>query len=190
MSSQTTLTAIRSAISSLASEDGPTLYALRDGPTIERFGQDRVHVSPSPLQGSTPAQTTNATSGHPSIHSSPPADLQSLWGNRLRQRLEKDGSTKCTRTWTVLATASGLQFSRLKVSALRTQENGFILFPTPAAQTQQGGMRIDGGSRSRAKWAAMGLMPHGKGDQVGISAWLMGFPPEWLSHAPEVSATQ
>jgi len=45
MSSPTTLEAIGSAISSLELADGPTRYALPDGPTIERYGLAPVPVS-------------------------------------------------------------------------------------------------------------------------------------------------
>lgn len=173
-----------SAISSPVSEAGPLLQEWPVGQTLDLFGQDLARASHSVSPESKKARRTKGTCGPPSSTSLEPTGPKSSWENRLRQRLEKIGSTECILTWKASATPAGRQLFRLTVSVRPTSATDFTLLPTPAAQTQQGGLRIEGGARARQKWRALGIMPNGKGDQVGISAWLMGFPPSWLKALP------
>ena len=56
--------------------------------------------------------------------------------------------------------------------------NALVMMPTPAAQTQQGGVRMEGGAGGRAS------LPAGKIGTAGLLTlveWMMGYPKAWLA---------
>ena len=98
MSEQMTSEAIRNAIFSRASEAGRSQLDWLDGLTIGNSGPEAAPVSPSPSPVKAKGRKTNATSGRFSSTSFEPVGPMSSWENKLRQRLERIGSTECRLT--------------------------------------------------------------------------------------------
>lgn len=150
MSNRKTLPDTASVISSQVSEDGPSLLDWLDGTTHASCGPARAPANPSPLPVSKPVKRTSATSGRPLQHSLVPDGPMSSWENRLRQQLEKTGSTECILTWKASATPAGRSLSRLVPSMRPIAEIDCGLWPTPhtsastgaGTQGRQGGMNI------------------------------------------------
>lgn len=115
------------------------------------------------------------------------SQLQSSLTEALQRRLPSVGWMKPHVTLRERLTPWRRPYCHLVLWVRRTSEIDFSLLPTPAAQTQEGGMRIDGGSRSRRTWASLGLMPTGRAAKVAMVCWMMGFPPTWLSASPTAS---
>jgi hypothetical protein len=123
-------------ISSLASADGRSPSASRDGPTIDLFGQAHAHASPSAPPAKARRPMTNATCGLRGFLSSPSASLQQSLENRLKRRLDGAGSTLFSLTWRAKATPAGRPYSQLAASGRRTSDNDCGSWPTPNAGPQ------------------------------------------------------
>jgi hypothetical protein len=149
MSEQTTLPGMTSAISSPVSADGPTPYALPDGPTTDPCGQDRARVSRSARQESARVRPMIATSGPFGGISSASATLQASLANRLELRLEGVGSTLFALTWKARATPAGRRYCQLVASAHRTSDNGCGSWLTPKMPS--------GGGQAERRTAGGGL---------------------------------
>lgn len=178
MCSRKTLRDTRSATSSQALEDGPSLLDWLDGQMIENSGPEAVHASPSPLPdqegGSMMIDTCGRSTGGSSGHES----LQLSLGNRLRQHL--NGSELYEVIWKEMVTLSGLTTYRPRVRALRTKgiEHGFL--PTPSGTSNHGknhvAGRLDewGGSSNPFRGTSLG-----KVHCPGFEFWVMGYPEAW-----------
>ena len=89
---------------------GGLLPSSRQAGGTGRCGQARAHASRLARQGSKKGSKTRGTSGQPSSVSSRSASLQSCLENRLRQRLERAGSTLYKETWSRKATPAGRSY--------------------------------------------------------------------------------
>lgn len=102
--------------------------------------------------------------------------------------------------WKRSATPANRSWWQLVILEPRTGVNGSgSLLPTPAKQSQSGGLRLEGGSGGRKKLRQMMGSPRANkwgepdhGRTIGISGtaalhatyeWVMGFPPRWLANA-------
>ena len=74
---------------------------------------------------------TNDTSGPLFTRSSPSADLQRSLENRLRARMDVNGSPEYALTWKHWDMPAGLPICALRASARRISGNGFGGWPTP-----------------------------------------------------------
>lgn len=128
-----TLPDLFSAISSPASADGRLPPDSPDGRKIGNCGQAPHHANRSALPGSSAAPTTSAICGRNCSDLSPSESLRHSWANRLRQRLERIGSTECFLTWKESATPAGRPLSRLVPSTPRTVVTVCGLSPNEAA---------------------------------------------------------
>lgn len=168
------------AISSPVSADGRAPCALPDGMTPGQSGPAHVHASHLRLAASSAEQPMSATCGLSFTGSSASVALQQSLESKLQARLASAGLTALQKTLKPSATPSGRLFSKGHWSGRHISGTDFTLYPTPAAQTQQGGMRIDGGTRARKKWASRGGLPTGTAECLALTCWLMGYPAEWL----------
>ena len=123
-----------SATSSPGSAAGPTPPALPDGPTNGLCGRAAPPASLFPLPGKAKHKRTSATSGPSSLSLSAPVGPLSSWENRLRQRLEKIGSTECVLTWKASVTPARRSLSRLVPLMRPIEEIASGLWPTPTAR--------------------------------------------------------
>ncbi len=71
--------------------------------------------------------------------SSPSADLQSSLENRLRVRMDVNGSPEYALTWKHWTMPAGLQICALRASARRTRGSAFIGWPTPTSPVKTDG---------------------------------------------------
>ena len=94
-------------------------------------GLEAVHVSRFRARESKKAMPTNATSGPLFNYSSPSAALSVVFGSRLQQNLEGNGSPLYELTWSQWDMPAGPQICRQRASARRTSANGCIGWPTP-----------------------------------------------------------
>lgn len=119
------------AISSPASADGVMPHASPDGLTSGLCGLEAVpaKAKASPESGS--EKMTRAISGRRGSRSSKPAAPLSLWESKLRERLERIGSTECILTWKASTTPQGRSLSRLVPSMRPIAETDCGLWPTP-----------------------------------------------------------
>ncbi len=117
--------ATRNATSSPASAGGPTPCASPDGPTNALCGPAPVPVSRFRARDSEKAMPINATSGPLFTNSSPSAALQLSLENRLRARLDVNGSPEYALTWKIWDMPSGPPICALRASARRISANGF-----------------------------------------------------------------
>lgn len=184
-----TCAATHNVISSPVSAAGHSLCVSPDGQTNDLFGQVPAHANHSAKLDAAKPSATTATSGRSGIVSSASVALQLSLESRLRQAMESNGPTGPGLILKPLTMPSQRRYCRLTRQAPTKSENDFILLPTPSAQTQEGGLRIDGGSRSRARWKELGLSNLGTAGSVAMAGWLMGYPDIWQSLSPGALAT-
>lgn len=134
MSEQTISKGLRNATSSRALEGGAMHSASQGGQMIDPSGQGLAPANPSPSQEKGKGRKTRGTSGRSSSTSSKPVGPLSSWENRLRQRLERIGSTECVLTWKESATPAGRLLFRLVPSTRPIEEIDCGLWPTARAQ--------------------------------------------------------
>ena len=163
-SNRVTFLDTRNATSSLASEDGLTPCSSLDGQMLDLFGRAVVLANPSAQQGKVLGAMISATFGQRGFGSSESASLTLSLVSRLRQRLPTAGSTWYAMTWSEKATPSGRSVSRLRVSALRTSDNGSGSWRSPAAQNADRGG--DDGLRRVEQGHTLNLQ-----DQVTLASW-------------------
>jgi hypothetical protein len=157
---QRTCAGTPSATSSPGSAAGPTPPALLAGPTNGLCGRAAPPASPSPSPEKVKRRKTSATSGPSSLSLSAPVGPLSSWENRLRQRLERIGSTECVLTWKASATPAGRPLFRLVPSMRPIEEIASGLWPTPT---------LPNGGRSIAhadEWR--GNTPYHKGKKIQV----------------------
>lgn len=157
-----TLKVSHNATSSPESAGGHSRYSLQESVTEQDSGQEAPRANHSVLPENNSDSLTRDTSRLSSSTSSVSATLQSSLGNRLRQQLQNRGCAIYKLTWKERATPSGLPYSQLVASALRTKETDFssarIDWPTPAVSliTNDVNMRSTDGRTKPNKlgWAA------------------------------------
>ena len=125
MSNQKTLKDTSSVISSEASEDGRLRFGWRDGRKIGQSGLDHAPVSRFRALDSTKDMPINDTCGPLFNASSPSAALQLSLENRLRARMDVNGSVEYVLTWSTWDMPAGVSICRLRASARRTSDSGF-----------------------------------------------------------------
>ncbi len=187
------------AISSLESAAGNTPCNSPVGRKIGRCGPAVAHASHSPLRGRVGKKKTQDICGPIFDDSSPSAVLQRSLANKLRQKLDTNGSPEYVLTWREWDTQSGPPICVLQAKARPTSDNGFIGWPTPRTQTggaesrqrkQELGRKSSGGGdllsvarmliSGGTTTSAYSRMGRGAGLNPDLSRWLMGFPAEWL----------
>lgn len=141
--SQKTLTGSPSVIFSLASAAGLSRSDLREFRKIRLSGREARLANRLARQENNSDSSTRDTSHQSSSTSSASATLQSSLGNRLRQQLQNRGCAIYKLTWKEKTTPSGLPYSQLVASALRTKENDSSLvrtnWPTPTTRDHKDG---------------------------------------------------
>lgn len=154
--SQKTLTGSTSVIFSLVSAAGLSRSDLREFRKTRLAGREARLANRLARRESNSDSSTRDTSHLCSSTSSASAALQSSLGNRLRQQLQNRGCAIYRFTWKEKTTPSGLPYSQLVASALRTKENDSSLvrtnWPTPTANDYKGSgetvIRKDGKDRT------------------------------------------
>ena len=122
-----------SAISSPASEGGPSPSDLPGGPTTAPSGPLVAPANPSPLPVGERVQTTLGIYGPTLSDSSVPEVLGSLWENRLRERLGMLGSVEWGLTWRRKVIPGGRSIYRLAPLGRRISVTEYTGWPTPNA---------------------------------------------------------
>jgi len=149
-----------SAISSPASPGGRSLSRSPDGPKIEKYGPDPVPVSRFRAPDKNGALRTSVTFGQCFAVSLRSAVLQRSLENRLRARLDVNGSPEYVLTWKHWDMPAGRPICALRASRRRTSGNGCGLelktWPTPMAGTPaQNGYNGAGNTDSLRKTIAL-----------------------------------
>ena len=193
MSNRLTCDSFGNAISSPASEAGPTPPGSPAGQMTESFGRAACPASPTPRQGWGLATPTPVTYGTTSFALFELVHPLSGWANRLRQRLERDGLTDCAMTWRKSVTPAGrLLFKRVR-SVRRTSGTGFGLLPTVTAREGRDWSRpsvlarLDNGTGVAKRICAKSTQPLLEvptGLNPSFAGWMMGYPQEWIDSAP------
>jgi len=175
------------AISLLESASGATLCGSPTGQTTNPFGLEaapaNLSVSPAPAE----ALPTSGTCGQFGSISSASAALESSLVNKLKQRLDTDGSTLFKLTWKQKVTPAGRSVSLLRVSKRPISDSAFGSWPTPNANEDAAGSL-----RGKMQWMltheakSRDLPGYEAGKQLNpaLARWLMGLPPEWDVCAP------
>lgn len=159
---QKTLMDSPSVIFSLVSAAGLSRSDLREFRKMRLSGREARLANRLAQQENNSDSSTRDTSRQSSSTSSASVTLQSSLGNRLRRQLQNRGCAIYKLTWKEKTTPSGLPYSQLVASALRTKENDSsfvrIDWPTPAVSliTNDVNMRSTDGRTKPNKlgWAA------------------------------------
>lgn len=122
-----------STISSPALASGATRSDAPAGPMTDLFGREVVPANRSALPEKATVAPTIATSGRIGRGSSASASLTRSLVNRLKVRLDTDGSTLFRMIWKRTVTPSGRLVFRLAASGRSTSGKGFTSWPTPDA---------------------------------------------------------
>jgi hypothetical protein len=138
---QMTSEGFSSAISSPASGDGPTPFDLPDGPMAEPSGQGVAPVSRSRVPGKAMAPMIRATFGRRGFGSGASAALSSALVNRLRARMDLDGSTVFRLTWKERTTPSGRLIAALRASGRTTSDSDYGSWPTTTKEDARSSAR-------------------------------------------------
>lgn len=188
MLEQLTLWATDSAISSPASADGHSPFALPGFPMTVKSGPAPAHANHSAAQESAPAQQMNATSGPSTAASSRSAALQSALESKLRAKLAETGSPLYVLTWKHWDMQSGEPICALRASAPRRSDSASGGWQTPTTRDGKGqsgkGNRIKRGKNGRLHVANLcdQIVDLGRPDLVRSTSfrnWLMGYPESW-----------
>ena len=152
MSRQAILQGTPNAISLRVSESGATHYVNQDGLIVDLFGQVVAHANPSALQATAREQPTSATCGRSGLNSLSSADLTLSLGNKLKARLNTDGSILFKMTWKEKVTALGLPVSLLRASVRRISDTDCTSWRSPQRSDGEGGvMEIRPGTAGKYK---------------------------------------
>ena len=140
---QKTLTGSPSVIFSLVSAAGLSRSDLREFRKIRLSGREARLANRLARQENNSDSSTRDTLRQSSSTSSASAALQSSLGSKLRQQLQNRGCAIYKLTWKEKTTPSGLPYSQLVASALRTKENDSSLvrtnWPTPTTRDHKDG---------------------------------------------------
>ena len=113
----------------------------QDGMQTDLFGQEAVPVNRFRAPEKDSEKKTKDTSGLSSSASSRSYDLQWSLENRLRQRMDVNGSPEYEMTWKRWDMQSGPPICRLAVSQRRTKEIGCSGWQTPQRHDAKGTWR-------------------------------------------------
>jgi hypothetical protein len=154
MCSQAMLPGFDKCICSQESPGGPLPCNSPDGTSL--VGPGVAPVSHSVTPGSAAAKATRATSGRKCSVSSASAALQQSLANKLRARMDLDGSMEYSLTWKESTTPAGRPYCRLVASARRIDDcesSGQLRlgnWATPTAHDSgHGGGRSDASAEKR-----------------------------------------
>jgi len=160
--------------------------SLPDGPTTDPYGLDRVPASPLASPDCKKAATMTGIYGRTFFGSSANVDPRLSWVNKLQERLDMLGSTKCDLIWKVKTTPAMASIFRLAPSMRRTFASDSIgLLPTPSGTSNHGknhvAGRLDewGGSSNPFRGTPLGRVHCPR-----FELWMMGFPEEWAQQMP------
>lgn len=153
-----------SAISSLASADGPKHCDSQDGQRTDQCGPAVAPAKASPAPAKDKARQTRDTYGHISIGSSASVALSSFLANRLKQQLPTDGSMEYRQTWKKKITPLGRSYWAHTASALRTGDKDSTGAPWPTPRVSQ--IAMEGSNPDRAGNGKCRLE-----DDVYLAAW-------------------
>ena len=153
---QKTLMDSPSVIFSLVSAAGLSRSDLREFRKMRLSGREARLANRLAQQENNSDSSTRDTSRQSSSTSSASVTLQSSLGNRLRRQLQNRGCAIYKLTWKEKTTPSGLPYSQLVASALRTNATDCSLahtnWPTPTANDFRGSgvtvIRKDGKDRT------------------------------------------
>jgi hypothetical protein len=152
MLKQTILKDIPSAISSQGSASGATLCETQDGQTTDLSGQAVAPANPLALPEQAPASLTNDTCGPHGLNLSSSADLTLSLANKLKARLNTDGSILFKMTWKEKIISSGLQVFLLRASVRRISDTDCTSWRSPQKSDGEGGvMEIRPGTAGKYK---------------------------------------
>src|SRR5256885_14596544 len=126
---------------SLESEVGAPPCASPGGQTTARSGRAVARANRSRLLAKDAGQLTLGISGQHGSGSSQSVSLQQSLENRLRARMELNGSILFRLTWKEWVTPSGRRICALRASARRTRANGFGSWPTTRSTDGDKGVR-------------------------------------------------
>lgn len=121
---------MHSVTSSQGLEDGPTPCNSQDGLQMSLFGLEAARVSRLALREKDSAQKTSGTCGLKCSGSSASADLQQSLANRLRARLDVNGSLEYSLTWKAWDMPQREPICALRASARRMQDSDCSGWPT------------------------------------------------------------
>jgi hypothetical protein len=93
--------------------------------------------------------------------------------------MAENGCQPSALTWKEVDMPSGVSIYALRLSESASTASEYSSLPTLPAQTQQGGVRLAGGSGGLKKWKRIGDMPTGA-KAVRLACWMMGYQIEWL----------
>ena len=130
-------------ISLPAQDSGRSPPTWPDGRKVGNSGPAHALVSRFRSRDSGKAMSTNDTSGPLFSASSPSAAHQISLANRLRARMDLNGSPECALTWKALDMPAGVQICQLVASERRTGDTGCSgppsAWPTPQHREAGGG---------------------------------------------------
>ena len=145
----------------------------RDGEMIGPSAQDRARVSRFRARDNEKVMPTNATSGPLFSTSSPSASLQRSLENRLRARMDVNGSPEYVLTWREWDMPSGPPICALRASGRRTLGSDFGGWPTPDASAMN---LIDANWQERREACKARHGNNGFGLTLGMAVTLVGWP--------------
>lgn len=200
MSNQVTSLDSLSAIYSPALVDGATPCDSLDGQTKDLHGPAPARVSRFRALENEKDMPTNDTCGPLFTASSPSAALQQSLENKLRDRLDVNGSPEYVLTWRELDMPAGVPICALRALARRTYDKDFSGWPTVSARDWKSDssklldselyanngtvgkplariVRKHIGAKPYGNW---GMTKSGAGLNPAFALWLMGFPIEWV----------
>jgi len=131
MSSPKTSTDSPAAISSRELPDGNSLFVSRADLQLPMFGPDHAPVNRFRAPASGQEKPTSGISGPSGNVSSRSADLQLSLENRLRARMDVNGSPEYALTWSQWDMPWGLPICALRASRRRTSGKDCSGWPTP-----------------------------------------------------------
>ena len=131
MSSPKTSTDSPAAISSRELPDGNSLFVSRAGLQLPMFGPDHAPVNRFSAPASGQEKPTSGISGPSGNVSSRSADLQLSLENRLRARMDVNGSPEYALTWSQWDMPWGLPICALRASRRRTSGKDCSGWSTP-----------------------------------------------------------
>lgn len=152
MSKQAILQGTHNAISLQVSASGATRYVNQDGLTVDLFGQVVAPASPLASQAQAKASTMSATCGPHGLSLSSSADLTLFLANKLKARLNTDGSILFKMIWKEKTISSGLLVFLLRASVRRISDTDCTSWRSPQKSDGEGGvMEIRPGTAGKYK---------------------------------------
>jgi hypothetical protein len=171
----------RNVTSSLGLADGHLRSNSLGGLIRSLCGPEAVPASHSLAQESAMATPTNGISGLTFSVSSASASLQSSLENRLRQRMDVNGSLEYELTWKDWDMESGPPICALRAQARRTSDSGYGGWPSPMAGTPATDTYNEAGNNDSSRktvsllagWptASARDWKNGQSNQHGKNAW-------------------